>query len=134
MEDANSTEFSRDCTFPVIDILPDQKKVRQKGGTMRLGAYPCQNRPQTKLYEAYQCETVSERHRHRYEFNDKYKKELEAAGLVISGTSPQNNLVEVVELPGHPWYLACQFHPEFKSRPYKSHPLFRSFIKASLFK
>ncbi|MBT5954325.1 CTP synthase [bacterium] len=132
MKDANSTEFSRECAFPVIDILPDQKKVRQKGGTMRLGAYPCQNRPNTKLFEAYQSETVSERHRHRYEFNDKYKIELETAGLVISGTSPQNNLVEVVELPGHPWYLACQFHPEFKSRPYKCHPLFSSFIKASL--
>jgi CTP synthase len=103
-----------------------------KGGTMRLGAYPCKLVPDTFAMTAYKQEEISERHRHRFEFNNEYKDKLIAAGLIISGTSPDHELVEIVELKDHPWYLGCQFHPEFKSKPGDPHPLFRDFIKASL--
>ncbi len=102
-----------------------------KGGTMRLGAYPCRVLPETKAHVAYQGDMVEERHRHRYEFNNAYKEVLGEKGMVFSGTSPDGSLVEVVEIPDHPWFLGCQFHPEFKSRPMKAHPLFREFIAAA---
>jgi len=103
-----------------------------KGGTMRLGAYPCVLAKDTFAMNAYKKENISERHRHRYEFNNKYRKQLESAGLIISGTSPDKNLVEIVELKDHPWFLGCQFHPEFKSRPDNPHPIFRDFVQVSL--
>ncbi len=131
MDGANSTEFDDATPYPVIDFLPEQKAIRHKGGTMRLGAYPCVIMPGTRLFAAYEVPDISERHRHRYEFNNQYKAEFEENGMVFSGTSPSNNLVEVIELKDHPWYLACQFHPEFKSRPYKAHPLFNGFVQAA---
>ncbi len=128
---ANSTEFQESTPYPVIHFLHDQKTVKNKGGTMRLGAYPCKVKKGTILFDSYQEIKISERHRHRYKFNNKYKSEFEKLGMVFSGTSPDDKLAEVIEIPSHPWYLACQFHPEFKSRPYKPHPLFVAFIKAS---
>jgi CTP synthase len=116
----------------VIDVLPDQRHIQEKGATMRLGAYPCRIEKGTKAYEAYQQTEISERHRHRYEFNNKYREPLTKQGLVLSGLSPDGKLVEIIELAEHPWFLAVQFHPEFKSRPQDPHPLFREFIKASL--
>ena len=129
-EDANSTEFNLFSRHPVIDLLPEQKDVADKGGTMRLGAYPCQLKQGTRAAQAYQQEIVSERHRHRFEFNNDYRERLGAAGLVFSGLSPDGRLVEIVELAQHPWMLGTQFHPELKSRPNRSHPLFRDFIGA----
>jgi CTP synthase len=129
-EDANSTEFNLFSRHPVIDLLPEQKEIADKGGTMRLGAYPCQLKPGTRAAQAYQQEIVSERHRHRFEFNNDYRERLGAAGLVFSGLSPDGRLVEIVELAQHPWMLGTQFHPELKSRPNRSHPLFRDFIGA----
>jgi CTP synthase len=102
------------------------------GGTLRLGAYPCTLKPGTLAAAAYQQDTISERHRHRYEFNNAYRSQLEEAGLIVSGASPDGNLVEMVELAEHPWFLGCQFHPEFQSKPMKPHPLFRDFIKAAI--
>jgi len=131
LEKANSTEFSEETPHPVINFLPDQVKQKNKGGTMRLGAYPCSVKEGTLLYKAYQSPNISERHRHRYEFNNDYKEQFENKGLIFSGLSPDTNLVEVVENPNNTWFLACQFHPEFKSRPSKSHPLFRNFIQAA---
>jgi CTP synthase len=131
LEGAHSTEFRDDSPHPVIDFLPDQKATRKKGGTMRLGSYPCHIQKDTALFAAYGVSEISERHRHRYEFNNSYRAQYEAGGMVFSGTSPGNTLVEVVEIPSHPWFVACQFHPEFKSRPYKSHPLFRDFVAAA---
>ena len=127
--DAHSTEFNSDTSYPVIDILLDQKDITHKGGTMRLGAYPCAIKPNTQLSEAYKSEFVQERHRHRYEFNNIYREAFEKKGMVFSGTSPDDSLIEVIELPSEPWFVACQFHPEFKSRPYKSHPLFKEFVR-----
>jgi len=143
MEDANGSEFDDHTPYPVIYLMKEwydehTKKMEKrdttsdKGGTMRLGAYPCRLAPDTIAMTAYREENISERHRHRYEFNNEYKERLEKAGLVISGTSPDGQLVEIVELKGHPWFLGCQFHPEFKSRPANPHPLFREFIKACL--
>jgi CTP synthase len=132
LADANSTEFAKDTTNPVVALLDSQRKVTQIGGTMRLGAYDCKLTPGTKAYEAYGAEVVSERHRHRYEVNNDYRDRLTEAGLVISGTSPDGGLVEVIELPGHPWFVAVQCHPEFKSKPTKAHPLFRDFVGAAL--
>jgi CTP synthase len=129
---ANSAEFSRNSPHLVIDLLPDQDIKGDKGGTMRLGEYPCQIRKGTFSYKAYQNREVFERHRHRYEFNNKYRLQFEEAGLKISGFSPNGNLVEIIELEDHPWFLAGQFHPEFKSSPLKPHPLFRDFIAAAL--
>ncbi|RKJ82272.1 CTP synthase [Butyricicoccus sp. 1XD8-22] len=129
--DANSREFDPNSAHCVIDLMESQQGVYQKGGTMRLGAYPCKVKPGTKLAAAYGTPSISERHRHRYEFNNAFRSELEAAGLAVSGTSPSGGLVETVELPGHPFYIGVQFHPEFKSRPNHAHPLFRAFIEAA---
>jgi CTP synthase len=132
LPNANSSEFDPKGPDPVIDFLPDQRHIQEKGATMRLGAYPCRIEKGTKAYEAYQQTEISERHRHRYEFNNKYRELLTKHGLVLSGLSPDGKLVEIIELAEHPWFLAVQFHPEFKSRPQEPHPLFREFIKASL--
>jgi len=132
MEKANSTEFHEDTTYAVIDFLPEQRDITDKGGTMRLGAYPCFLGKDTFAFEAYGKKEISERHRHRYEFNNEYKDILVQKGLRISGTSPDGHLVEMVELENHPWFVGCQFHPEFKSKPTRPHPLFVKFIEASL--
>ncbi len=129
---ANSSEFAPRTPHPVIDLLADQRNVREKGGTMRLGAYPCRVEKGTKAYEAYREVEISERHRHRYEFNNAYRERLTQAGLALAGLSPDGRLVEMIELSDHPWFVAVQFHPEFKSRPQDPHPLFREFIKVSL--
>lgn len=132
LEDANSTEFNTMTKNPIIHIMETQKNLEDMGGTMRLGAYPCRLKAGSKAYEAYGAEEVSERHRHRYEFNNKYREVFEENGMMLSGLSPDGELVEIIELKDHPWYLAGQFHPEFKSRPLKASPLFDAFIKASL--
>ena len=134
MEGATSAEFEPDCEFPVIDIMPDQEEITDKGGTMRLGAYPCKVQPNTLAEEAYGESLVYERHRHRYEVNNAFRDQLTAAGLKISGLSPDNRLVEMIELPEdvHPWFVASQAHPEFKSRPTKPAPLFREFVRAAI--
>lgn len=130
--DANSTEFDPVTPHPVIDLMLEQKSIIDKGGTMRLGAYPCTLEANTISAKYYGSETISERHRHRYEFNSKYRKELEEAGLVIAGTNPDSGLVEVIEIKDHPFFVGCQYHPEFKSRPRKAHPLFDGLIEAAL--
>ena len=128
---AHSSELA-DTPHPVIDLMPGQRGVTGKGGTMRLGAYPCRIPQRDSLaFRAYGTRDISERHRHRYEFNNAYREALTAAGLVLSGLSPDGELVEMVELPNHPWFVAVQFHPEFKSRPNRAHPLFRDFIAAA---
>lgn len=128
---AHSSEIDPETKYPVIDLLPDQKDIEDKGGTMRLGAYACRLQPSTKSADAYRDTWVTERHRHRYEFNNTYRDQLEAAGLKIAGTSPDGRLVEIVEVSNHPWYVGVQFHPEFTSRPNRAQPLFRDFIKAA---
>ncbi|RKD33503.1 CTP synthase [Thermohalobacter berrensis] len=130
-KDAHSSELNPETQYPVIDIMPEQKDIEEMGGTMRLGLYPCKLAEGTKAREAYDDELVYERHRHRYEFNNEYREKLTEKGLVISGVSPDERLVEIIELKDHPWFVASQFHPEFKSRPTTSHPLFRDFIKAA---
>lgn len=131
--DADSIEFNKDTSHPIIDIMNDQKDVGNKGGTMRLGSYPCKLVQGTKASEAYGGSSlINERHRHRYEFNNEFRNVCEENGLIISGTSPDNRLVEIVELKDHPWFVAAQFHPEFKSRPTRSHPLFKGLINASV--
>ncbi|MEA3279106.1 MAG: CTP synthase [Thermodesulfobacteriota bacterium] len=143
MEGAHSSEFDKKTAYPVIYLMTEWYDERtktiqkrdvnsDKGGSMRLGAYPCHINKETFAYKAYNVEDISERHRHRYEFNNAYKDKLEEKGLVISGISPNGELVEIVEIKDHPWFLGCQFHPEFKSRPMDPHPLFKDFIKASL--
>ena len=132
MEDAASGEFDPTSKHKVIDFLPDQNENVSKGGTLRLGAYPCRVKHDTLLYRCYGEENISERHRHRYEFNNEYREALESAGLVISGTSPDGYIAETVELPGNRFYIGVQFHPEFKSRPNRAHPLFLGLVKASL--
>lgn len=129
---ATSAEFDPDAADTVIDIMPDQKNITDKGGTMRLGLYPCSVQQDTKLYDAYKEDLISERHRHRFEFNNDYAERLTGDGLVISGISPDKRLVEAVEIKGHPWYVGVQFHPEFRSRPNRAHPLFRDFIGAAV--
>ena len=129
---ADSTEFHELCTEPVIDLMSEQKKITRKGGTMRLGHYPCKILPGTKAYEAYKTDLVMERHRHRLEVNNKYRPLLEEAGMVMSGISPDGLLVEMIELKDHPWFVATQFHPEFQSRHQRAHPLFRAFVEAAL--
>jgi CTP synthase len=129
--DANSTEFNAFTSHPVIDLLPEQRDVAEKGGTMRLGLYPCKLQPDTRAAQAYGEPVVYERHRHRFEFNNLYREALWEAGMVFSGTSPNDRLVEIIELKDHPWFVASQFHPEFRSRPNRPHPLFRDFIRAS---
>jgi len=132
LENANSTEFDPNTPHPVIDIMLDQKKVMEKGASMRLGACPCELKIGSLAAQAYGKEEVSERHRHRFEFNNAYRKQLEDAGLRISGVNPDRDLVEIIEIENHPWFLAVQFHPEFQSKPNKAHPLFASFIEAAL--
>jgi len=143
MKGANSKEFDPTTLYPVIYLMTkwydDKTKTMQKrdvtsdkGGTMRLGAYPCTLEKGTLAYDAYGVLNISERHRHRYEFNNAFKEKLEEKGMVTSGASPNGELVEIIEIKDHPWFLGCQFHPEFKSRPMDPHPLFREFVRASL--
>ncbi len=131
LQAANSSEFDPGTKHPVIDLMESQAGIRDKGGTMRLGAYPCTLSQDSTSRKSYGCETISERHRHRYEMNNSFRKTLEDKGLKIAGTSPDGTLVEIVELPSHPWFVACQFHPEFQSTPLNAHPLFRDFIAAA---
>ncbi len=132
LEGAHSSEFDKDTPHPVIDLMEDQNDVTEKGGTMRLGAYPCDLSDDTLARKAYGEEQVHERHRHRFEFNNSYRQQFEDSGGIFSGLSPDGNLVEIFEIPDHPWFLSCQFHPEFQSGPVKAHPLFRDFVRASL--
>ena len=131
LELANSAEFDPETPHPVIDLLDEQRDLEDKGATMRLGAYPCRVKKETRAHEIYLSDEISERHRHRYEVSNAYRSRLEEAGLVLSGLSPDGKLVEMVEFENHPWFVAVQFHPEFKSRPRDPHPLFESFIKAA---
>jgi len=132
MENANSTEMDPETPFNVIDYLPEQYEGIDMGGTLRLGLYNCDVKEGTLAHKAYGKTSIKERHRHRYEFNNEYKEKLEACGLVFSGTNPETGLAEIVEIPTHKFFIASQFHPEFLSRPQRSHPLFREFIGASL--
>lgn len=132
LKDANSIEFLPNGPDSIIHLMESQKSVEQKGGTMRLGTFPCQIAPGTMAHKAYGRESINERHRHRYEFNNAYRELFRTSGMKISGLSPDGSLVEIVELLDHPWFVACQFHPELKSRPAKAHPLFREFVAASL--
>ena len=132
LTDANSTEFNPNTPHPVIDIMGEQKEIKDKGATMRLGAWPCVLEKGSLAYNAYEKESISERHRHRYEFNNQYREQLEEAGLIISGTNPDRGLVEIIEVKNHPWFVAVQFHPEFQSKPNQAHPLFASFVEAAL--
>jgi CTP synthase len=129
--DANSTEFNAFTSHPVIDLLPEQRDIEEKGGTMRLGVYPCKLAPGTRAAEAYGEPVVYERHRHRFEFNNHYRETLAGAGVVFSGSSPNGRLVEIIELRDHPFFVGSQFHPEFRSRPGRPHPLFRAFMTAA---
>ena len=132
LEGANSSEFDEMTKYPVIDLMEEQVDVTAKGGTMRLGVYPCKIMEGTRTHAAYGTDMVDERHRHRFEFNNKYLQTLKDAGLIIGGTSPSGSLIEIVEVADHPWFVATQFHPEFKSRPTHPHPLFSDFVEASL--
>ncbi len=132
LEGANTTEVDPDTPHPVIDLLPEQHMIQDLGGTMRLGSYPCRLIKGSLVYNSYGEGLVYERHRHRYEFNNEYREYFSSRGLRIAGISPNGRLVEIVELEGHPWFVGVQFHPEFKSRPYRPHPLFRDFIKATM--
>jgi CTP synthase len=131
-DEPNSTEFDTRTECPVIDLMPEQRSIVDKGGTMRLGVYPCHLVPGTRAAKAYQVQVVEERHRHRFEVNNAYRDLLSEAGLVFSGLSPDERLVEIVELKDHPFMLGSQFHPEFKSRPTRPHPLFKAFVAASI--
>ncbi|MFA6548515.1 MAG: CTP synthase [Candidatus Margulisiibacteriota bacterium] len=131
MKGANSAEFDSETKYPVIDYIPEQRAIKDKGGTMRLGAYPCKIKKGTLLSKIYGKELVQERHRHRYELNNDFKKDLAEGGMIFSGIYPEADLVEVVEIPEHPWFLATQYHPEFKSRPNRPHPIFTSFMQAA---
>lgn len=132
LTDANSTEFDPKCAHPVVCLLDEQRSITQVGGTMRLGSYPCELAAGSKAQQAYGAALVHERHRHRYEFNNQYRQQFAAHGFIVSGTSPDGKLVEVIELRDHPWFLAVQCHPEFRSKPTQAHPLFRGFIQAAL--
>ena len=132
LQNANSREINSSTPYPVIDFLPGQNEYSILGGSLRLGKYPCKLMKGTKAYEAYGRDEIEERHRHRYEFNNEYRDVLQKCGMVICGTSPNGSIVEMIELPNHPWFVACQFHPEFKSRPNRPHPLFMKFIEASI--
>ena len=132
LEGAHSSELAPDTPHPVIDLMPDQRGVTAKGGTMRLGSYPCHiTGTDTFAFHAYGTKEIQERHRHRYEFNNDYREALTQAGLRLSGLSPDGRLVEMVEIPDHPWFVGVQFHPELKSRPNRAHPLFRAFLAAA---
>ncbi|MDP8254051.1 MAG: CTP synthase [Candidatus Kaelpia aquatica] len=132
LKDSNSTEFDKETKYPVISLLEEQEKIESKGATMRLGAYECRLKQNTLAYSIYKQSKMLERHRHRYEFNNNYRERLGAGGMVFSGLNPDKDLVEMIEIKEHPWFIACQFHPEFKSKPDKAHPLFREFIAAAL--
>ena len=132
MNDANSAEINPETPYPVIDILPEQKEVTDMGGTMRLGQYPCTLNPESKSYELYGASMIYERHRHRYEVNNDYRAALTSHGMTLSGISPDGRIVEMIELPNHPWFIGTQAHPELKSRPNRPHPLFKGFIGAAL--
>lgn len=132
IENANSLEFDEETPDPVITLMPDQEEIEDKGATMRLGAYPCNLREGTKTREIYGEDEISERHRHRYEMNNAYREKLEEAGMVVSGASPDDVLVEMIEITDHRWFIGCQFHPEFQSRPLDAHPLFESFVAEAL--
>jgi len=132
IKDANSTEFDSKSSNPVIHLMESQKAIKVKGGTMRLGSYDCDIAPKTKASKIYKKKTISERHRHRWEVNNRFVKKMESNGLVFSGMNKDLGVVEIIELADHPWFIGCQFHPELKSRVDKAHPLFREFVKASL--
>jgi len=132
LDDANSSEFDEESSDPVIDLMPDQHDIENMGGTMRLGLYPCKLKEGTISRKAYSNEVIYERHRHRYEFNNQYRSEMKKNGIIFSGLSPDEKLVEIIEIPDHPWFVGVQFHPEFKSRPNRPHPLFVSFVEAVL--
>tara|TARA_B100000579_G_C22504175_1_gene698419 strand:- start:268 stop:717 length:450 start_codon:yes stop_codon:yes gene_type:complete len=132
LNDANSTEMNPQTSAPVIDLMNKQKEITEKGGTMRLGAYDCYLENDSNAYNAYKDQHISERHRHRFEFNNEYKDKLASAGLIATGINKNNNLVEVVEIPSHPWFVGVQFHPEYKSTVDYPHPLFCGFIKACI--
>lgn len=131
MKDACSTEWDSDTSFPVIDVMPEQKDLAKPNG-MRLGLYPCKIAFGSKVMDIYKDEIIYERHRHKYEFNNEFRDKFLENGLVISGLSPDERLVEIIELKDHPWFVGVQFHPEFKSRPTRCHPLFRDFIRATI--
>jgi CTP synthase len=131
-EEANSTEFDRNTSHPVIDLLPEQRGIGDLGGTMRLGLYPCELVPGTVTHKAYGTDQVQERHRHRFEFNNAYREQLAEHGMVYAGLSPDGRLVEIAELAGHPFMVGSQFHPELVSRPNKPHPLFRGLLEAAV--
>ena len=132
LTDAHTTEIIEDCASPVIDLMAEQKNISNLGGTMRLGAYKCQLTPGSKVYKAYNTDLISERHRHRYEFNDSFLKQYEENGMKATGKNPESGLVEVVEISEHPWFVGAQFHPEYKSTVANPHPLFAAFVKASM--
>jgi CTP synthase len=132
LKGANSTEFEKDTKYPVIDLMESQRAIKAKGGTMRLGAYDCNLKRGTLTYAAYNQPNISERHRHRWEVNNRYKQRLEKNGMIISGINDNLNLIEIIELKNHPWFIATQFHPELKSRVNRAHPLFRDFIKTAV--
>ena len=132
LEEANSTEFNPETPHPVIHIMEDQKDLTTKGGNMRLGACPCRLADDSNSYHAYGKSHIDERHRHRFEFNNAYRAKLEESGLLVAGVNPERDLVEIIEIPEHPWFVAVQFHPEFKSKPNAAHPLFANFIAAAL--
>jgi len=132
LENANSTEMSKSTKHPVINLMESQENVTEKGGTMRLGAWDCEIKKDSKVFDAYKSELISERHRHRYEFNNDYLKQIEAAGMKATGINPKTGLVEIIELPNHPWFVGVQYHPEYKSTVLNPHPLFVSFVKATL--
>ena len=132
LEGANSSEFNPTTPHPVIHLLPEQRQVTMRGGTMRLGGYACKLAEGTKARQAYGTDDIIERHRHRYEFNNDYRQQMESRGLVVSGLNVDHDLVEIIELADHPWFVAVQFHPEFQSRLTEAHPLFREFVRAAL--
>lgn len=132
ISNANSSEFRKNNRYSVIDIMPDQKNIKNMGGSMRLGAYPCMIEQGTKAWEAYKTDYITERHRHRYEVNNRFRSQLSESGMQFSGLSPDKELVEIIEVPANSWFVGCQFHPELKSRATKAHPLFREFVKAAL--
>ena len=132
MTGAHSSEFEKDTPHPVICLLDEQENITQMGGTMRLGSQPAKLLTGSRAATAYDSELIDERHRHRYEFNNEYRSQFEEGGMVFSGTRPDGGLVEIIEIPSHPWFVAVQFHPEFKSKPLQAHPLFSGFIEAAI--
>ena len=128
-KNGNSTEFNKNTTYPIIDLMEEQKNIKNKGGTMRLGSYKCTLEKGSLIYKTYKSSDIKERHRHRYEFNNLYKKEFNDNGMITSGINKKLNLVEVIELKNHPWFIGTQYHPEYRSRVLKPHPLFISFVK-----